>query len=303
VRVKCWPPLILLALLFGVACIGLFQHPKQSGDGWPVKAEKQYHQMATVQKLDANKENLQKRARYELLLDKPTDTLLVVFNGLLALFTWRLYKATAGLFVETKGLRSAADQQARDMQASLAIAKESAEAAKLNAQAALGAELPILSWVKVKLLDHTSPDHEVCGHPPKKIIFRFDIKNFGRTPAEVTKIGIAWAVSKHFPQTETQHHSILLPPPGSFIEPGNTLPSGPLEKSISLEEQEVNVLEDESKYLWIFGQIYYIDIIINKKSAVRFCAKWQPYIVQDGALRPCGFVFDLATPPEFIGRS
>jgi len=34
---------------------------------------------------------------YKLLFEKPTDTLLVLFNGLLALFTWRLYIATRKL--------------------------------------------------------------------------------------------------------------------------------------------------------------------------------------------------------------
>jgi hypothetical protein len=57
--------------------------------------------------------------------------LLLVFNGLLVLFTGLLYWATAGLFKETAGLRSAADQQSRDMQKSIIAAQDSAKAAML----------------------------------------------------------------------------------------------------------------------------------------------------------------------------
>src|SRR5882724_11750787 len=57
---------------------------------------------------------------------KLTDVLIVFFTGVLAV-------KTAGLFKETAGLRAAADQQASDMKASIAAAKDAAAAAERSA--------------------------------------------------------------------------------------------------------------------------------------------------------------------------
>jgi hypothetical protein len=89
-----------------------------------------------------------KRSSDEIVLEwlrglfdfKATDFLLVIFTAVLAF-------KTAGVFRETAALRSAADQQARDMQASIIearrsadAARDAADAAKLNAQAVIETE-------------------------------------------------------------------------------------------------------------------------------------------------------------------
>ena len=66
---------------------------------------------------------------YDTFLDHTTEWLLVLFNGLLALYTWRLFKAT-------HGLREAAEEQSRDMKSSINVARDAAKAAQDSANAA-----------------------------------------------------------------------------------------------------------------------------------------------------------------------
>jgi hypothetical protein len=66
---------------------------------------------------------------YDYFLDHLTDWLLAIFSGLLVLFTYRLWKATVGLW-------EVSQRQSRDMKASIAVAQEAAEAAKKSAKVA-----------------------------------------------------------------------------------------------------------------------------------------------------------------------
>lgn len=94
---------------------------------------------------------------------KPTDWFLVIFNGLLVLYTRRLYKATSGLFTETAGLRSAADKQSADMQASIKAAVDSSRAAITSNQIAVSnAEQQLRAYVTardVHLFLHREPSY------------------------------------------------------------------------------------------------------------------------------------------------
>ena len=59
----------------------------------------------------------------DIFFEHPTDWLLVLFNGILAAFTVRLFYATA--------------EQSRDLKASVAVAKTAADAALMQARAAV----------------------------------------------------------------------------------------------------------------------------------------------------------------------
>jgi hypothetical protein len=92
------------------------------------------------------------------------------------------------------------------------------------------------------------------------------------------------------------------PPPAAFVDAGVRLPSGPITLKIVIDDDEYNRIEEQRGYLWVFGSIFFKDIIINKTYTARFCAKWLPYALQGGALGAVGFVYDPATPPEYTGR-
>jgi hypothetical protein len=123
---------------------------------------------------------------------KATDWLLVLFNGLLTLFTYLLYRATQGLFTETAGLRTAADQQAADMKASIKAATDAANAAIASNQISVyNAERELRAYVFVK---NMTSDRERrhgtlsgSGHviPGAVHTYRFNIiwENSAPTPA------------------------------------------------------------------------------------------------------------------------
>jgi hypothetical protein len=67
---------------------------------------------------------------------KLTDWLLAAFSLALAIFTWLLYRATAGMWGATQELRNFAEEQSRDMKASIAVANAAARAAQKSADVA-----------------------------------------------------------------------------------------------------------------------------------------------------------------------
>jgi hypothetical protein len=132
-RVRAWGPLLALLALFAASLTGVvIQYSKSNNQSEPTKTEKRDSPVAKAV-IPTTSDQGDKKGKDE---KRWTDPLLVLFNGLLTLFTWLLYRATRGLFVETAGLREAAAEQSRDMKTSLVIAKEVAEANKVAAEAA-----------------------------------------------------------------------------------------------------------------------------------------------------------------------
>lgn len=228
-------------------------------------------------------------------LEKTENDPVAVFTAVLALFTLVL----AAVSIVQISFLTKADKTGR--LAALA-AKRAANAATLNARAALGAELPIVSLSKISLALDDQGLRRVHGHPPKESVLSVDFKNFGRSPAEVIGICIEWAVEKQLPP-DPAYKSVSPYPPGTFIEPTNNVPNGPLKCPIKLKDNEVAEISDEVKFLWVFGFILFEDAIVGKSHKMRFCAKWQAYILRpDGTLHPAGFVYDAQTPPTYTGR-
>jgi hypothetical protein len=97
--IRAWGPLVGLFMLAGTGVIGLVvEHPEPYNRGQPSIAPCIVAAPPTANQ--NGKKGKQESNWIEGLFDKPTDTLLVVFNGLLVLFTGLLYSATAGLFKE-----------------------------------------------------------------------------------------------------------------------------------------------------------------------------------------------------------
>jgi hypothetical protein len=129
---------------------------------------------------------------YEIFLNHPTEWLLVIFNGVLVLYMRRLYEATSGLFSETAGLRTAADKQSSDMQASIRAAVESAKASVVSNRIAVSTSQEELR-AYVTALDVDMVQHRSIGPmgsygnqlPGKVNLYEFCVilKNGGQTPA------------------------------------------------------------------------------------------------------------------------
>jgi hypothetical protein len=129
-----------------------------------------------------------------------SDVLLVTFNGLLALFTWRLYRATAGLFSETAGLRQAADQQRSDMLRSIEATEKAAEATEKAAATARDALITTdRAFVFLEALDPSpvygrrgSPASGHSGWEVRKFVVRPRWRNNGNTPTKDMTVMVNW---------------------------------------------------------------------------------------------------------------
>jgi len=186
--VKKWGPLLALLALTAISVTGLaVQEPQPNSHLQPTKTEKR--DSPDAKPVAAAQEN----NWYGPFFERPTDTLLVVFNGLLALFTWRLYAATNGLFTETAGLRSAAEQQSADMQASIKAAVDAVQnGITANQIAVTVSERQLRAYVtatNIDIVTHRDPGHlsaylqTVVEGPVNTYRFTAILRNGGQTPA------------------------------------------------------------------------------------------------------------------------
>jgi hypothetical protein len=106
---------------------------------------------------------------------------LKLTDVVIAFFTVVLAVKTAGLFVETAGLRTAADQQAADMKASIAAAIRSADISE-RALTELEAPFTAIKIIDTGLIKKTAE----IGHD--FAILKFSITNDGRTPARLIEL-------------------------------------------------------------------------------------------------------------------
>ena len=216
--------------------------------------------------------------------DAPSDQAewqLVRYTVILDAFTALLALSTLGLWIVTFcGMR----RQIGDTTRSLSIAgkvadaaKASAEAAILNANAAVRSELPIVSPSHIALFEsdkQRSP--RIVGHPPKKLVFEVNFKNRGRSPAELIEICLEWHITDKLPKVP-DYVTISPYAPGAFIDVNGNIPGGPVKILIRLEDDEVSDLPYGTVFLWVFGYIMFRDSIVGEQHISRFCAKWQPY--------------------------
>ena len=234
---------------------------------------------------------------------------LVVFTGGLTVSTVLLWRAGERQF---QLLSETSAAQSRDMQASLNIANRSAhaaekaaEASNLNAKAAIGVELPIVSIAKAEL--HRAPGvagQIAGGHVPAEITLAIDFKNRGRTAAELHSITVQCEVVRALPPTPIYKFNSKHPfAPGIYMEADKPLPTGNFRLPIKLLPEEVAAIEDETAFLWVFGFLSYADFM-GEPHESRFCAKWVRYGVQpDGSLKPIGFIYDSETPPAYTRQT
>jgi len=116
----CW------ALGFGFVVWSASQHSERPNREHLAKSENQNGDVRATRADQVSKDSQKSREEndwYRELL-KPTDWLLVLFTALLAIYTRNLNRATTGMFAETAGLRTAADQQRSAMLQSIELARQ-----------------------------------------------------------------------------------------------------------------------------------------------------------------------------------
>ncbi len=250
----------------------LFQHPKPNYGRKPAIAPHEHANSGKAiirQRQEQNDQGGNKEGYWvSQLFEKPTDSLLVLFNGFLALFTARLYIATKGLFDETRGLRKAADQQAHDMKRSLVIAKESADAAVASEAA----------WVfeTIRIYNFREGWYGTSEGNERRVEVRYAIKNFGKTPAIIGSYHIDVIIANDPPLPDAEFFSEMIGDERPIEILGADEESGELEcsrKTISLTKAQETGLPRGYLHLWIVGHVHFEDVF-GKRRARLFCYKY-----------------------------
>jgi hypothetical protein len=191
---------------------------------------------------------------------------LAVVTTLLMFFTALLWGATYAL---AKDAKKSAAQQARDVQASLALSRESANiatqaanAAILHAQAAVAVERPYVRVLDVSLAERDATHFAVV----------FTFTNYGRTPAFVTRIGYGFEIAHHptvaeptYWFTEFERGSVIEPQATRWLEAG----------LIEIPRGAMAAVYERTTLLWCWGQLQYRDFI-NGVAEMGFIGRYSP---------------------------
>jgi len=182
---------------------------------------------------------------------------LIYITAILALFTGALFGATVYLGKEAK---KTSDRQEIEMKDSLAIAKESADAARLSADSAVALELPLFVIENISI----SQNFQTCD---------VHLGNHGRTPAIitrnclVTKLDMALPLELRYPINDVEKVSI-----SRIVGPADEYT---ISRKSSISPTEWLDIYASKTILWVYGYLEYIDFL-KKKRRTGFCVAFLP---------------------------
>lgn len=168
--------------------------------------------------------------------------------------------------------------QLRLIQKSVRTTELAANAADLNARAAVGIELPVLRVIPTDLVDTDNligDDNAPYGGaindgPPRKYsaIGNIQVRNLGRTPAFPEEIFVGWMVASTLPEKPIHlkrnrlNHAAVIEPNSEFLL-NNYF-------GIELNDAEIEAAKSDKAWLWFYGYITYTDFLNSRREA-RFC--------------------------------
>jgi hypothetical protein len=181
-------------------------------------------------------------------------------NGLLvAIFTGLLWWVSLGQF--------------KVLSASTAVAEKAADAAMLQAKAAIAAQLPLVPWIGHKLVEYNAlgkptVDPVTPGPVPQIFAAVIGYKNVGPTSIVVRHFAIKCAVHDELPEE----------PFFGGMSPDNIVVTKDQERwfasqKIELTEDEKTRLANNSATLWAYGFIFYTDFLTDGHQ-IGTIAKW-----------------------------
>jgi hypothetical protein len=233
---------------------------------------------------DQHKPSKSFRERLSVIWDRTWEDPVAFYTFVLGIFTFFLVAVSAGqgyfLFRADKTARIAA------------------EAAALNAKAAIGVELPIITLLRMDLMYGPGIAGFIRGVPPDTIRPTITLKNIGRTAAELVGGGITTNVHDVLPEKPTYLQFQFAA--GRLLTTDNSVSIPPAEYVVSLDASEIASIEAQTKALWIYGFLTYQDFL-GTAHEMRFCAKWA--VVNPGGDNTWGFVLDTNTPKIYVQRT
>lgn len=218
------------------------------------------------------------------------DRKLVEFTRQLANYTFGLFAATIALVVATGVMACLGWRQAREMKVSLAIAKESADAAMLQAKTLIGVEQPIIFAGNFQISPANTGTAMYAEGLPEVPVVSVRFHNYGRTPAEMIGYRIVPKIVGKLPD-KRDDFEIFPVAPGTVIKPDDWR-AFPFVFQWSEGEQS-DIINGETR-LWIYGCIAYKDFLGNRHE-VGFCSMAIP--AQNSVLK---FVFGGDTPSAYV---
>ena len=199
-----------------------------------------------------------------------TDSLVNV-TGNLAKYTFGLFATAVALVLATIGLGIFYWRQLRNMKDSIAVAKESASAAMLQARAVIDMELPKIILSRVDLGDTGAASLASRLQSPK---IEVSVTNYGKTPAFLLGQAIEIEVCALLPPEPVYTSAVDLPP-ATIIEYKNKYPLGMARPKSPLSPEDIEAILDGSTRLWVYGYVYYRDIL-GEAHMARFCKVFLP---------------------------
>lgn len=268
-----------IALVLGVCIVAELKQAKIHNRARSAETNSQNHQSGNSAAVLGDRKQPDKRdqetAWYNTFLNHPTDWLLVLFNGVLAAFTIRLFYATSGLAAETAGLRSAADKQAADMQASIKASVELAQSAiTANQISVTNTQQQLRAYVTafdVSVVQHRLPStYAASGReiPGRVHTYEFAaiLKNGGQTPALNVRTNIslrrfegAVPADFDFPSSDLFGHGVIGPQ---------------IEWHTRYQVASAGLIDDVGPMILLWGWVEYDDIFVRKggiKNRTEFC--------------------------------
>ncbi|HEV2547968.1 MAG TPA: hypothetical protein VGU20_11560 [Stellaceae bacterium] len=211
--------------------------------------------------------------------------LLTFFNGLLALFAYRLWRTG-------KGVAEAVHAQSAEMARSIAVLKDAAEATRqiaeaalLQARASVGVELPRLELSDIRLLHSDESIRQALKSPAAALAFT----NHGRTTAFLTTRCIELRLADALPE-EPEYRAIEPLEIAEAVVSGGSVAADAEQRLGELGEDEVEALRLGRRTLWVYGFVAFRDFLgIEHRKG--FSLRWRPPQAQaaiGGSFQPDG---------------
>lgn len=181
------------------------------------------------------------------IIDQHSGFVTAIATVVMAAFTGTLWWASAGQY-------DLLEQQ-------IAVAKESADAAKKQADAAVAVELPILFVSKIGF---------ASGHWAEYDSVEITVTNYGRTPAFIFWESAEYRTVPILPAIPDYRNGI-------DREPGTLIENGEIYKLTARAPDQTSVFlrapfDNSEQPMWIYGIIYYRDFM-REKNVFQFCAR------------------------------
>jgi hypothetical protein len=230
-----------LVIGFGIAVWSASQRPHS-----PIQ-----YKSSPQKERSADKHTTEEREKPEEALARYTWW-LVAFTGVLA-------GATIGLGVGTFGLYRAGEKQ-------IVVAKKTADAANLNAQAVIEAERARLYVIiEAQTIESEVKRATAPRHPPladdvrlQDLVVEYSFRNYGKTPAFILEMGHGAAVTETVPKG--RQYTVLVPLPVDYVVGAGekTIPM----RAVNMPTMSVataKAIRDMGATFWFHGYVEYDD--------------------------------------------